>query len=180
MGRVTWPPWCWYLVVVVISVIAYFRTPDSWVQTICYDAIAASGAIAMMVGVRMNRPVAARLWIMFAACQLIAVCGDFTYAWYARALHDASYPAPADAFYLIAVTLEAVTLILVLRRRLPARDIAGIIEAMILAGACPSGQMQLDRVPVKPNTSWLRATQKGCCCSSRHQPGTGTRLLCLT
>jgi diguanylate cyclase (GGDEF)-like protein len=116
-------------------VIAYFRTPDTWVQTICYDAIAASGAIAMMIGVRVNRPVAARLWIMFAACQLIAVCGDFTYAWYARALNDASYPAPADAFYLIAVTLEAVTLILVLRRRLPARDIAGIIEAMILAGA---------------------------------------------
>lgn len=117
------------------SVIGYFFTPDTWLQTICYDSIALSGAVAMMIGVRRHGGAAARLWMMFALCQLIVVCGDFTYAWYARHLQDSSYPAPADVFYLIAGVLETVVLILILRRRLPARDAAGVIEAMIIAGA---------------------------------------------
>jgi diguanylate cyclase (GGDEF)-like protein len=135
MRRATVPPWCWYLAFSAAAVIGYFQTPDTWVQTVCYDTIAASGVVAMVVGVRRNGGAAVRLWLMFAACQLIAVCGDFTYAWYARYLDNSSYPAPADAFYLAAGVLEVVVLILVLRRRLPARDAAGVIEALIIAGA---------------------------------------------
>jgi len=133
--RAIWPPWVWYLVVLLSSVVAYFATPDTWVQTVCYDAIAVSGAIAMMIGVRGDRTAAARLWRLFAGCQLLAVCGDFTYAWYARYLHVSSFPAPADAFYLTAGVLEVLVLVLILRRRLPARDTAGVIESMIIAGA---------------------------------------------
>jgi diguanylate cyclase (GGDEF)-like protein len=135
MRRAVWPPWVWYLIALAVAVVAYFGTPDTWLQTISYDTIAVSGAVAMIVGVRGNRAVSARLWVAFAACQLLVVCGDFTYAWYARHLHVSVYPAPADVVYLSAGFLEAVVLVLILRRRLPARDSAGVIEAVILAGA---------------------------------------------
>jgi diguanylate cyclase (GGDEF)-like protein len=135
MGRAGRPLWGWYLLVLAASVIGYFGTPDTWLQTICYDSIAASGVVAMVIGVRRNGATAARLWLMFAGCQLIAVGGDITYAWYARYLHASPYPAPADALYLTAGLLEVVVLVLVLRRRVPERDAAGVIEATILAGA---------------------------------------------
>jgi diguanylate cyclase (GGDEF)-like protein len=135
MMRAGPPLWGWYVVLLAASVIGYFGTPDSWVQTICYDSIAVSGAIAMIIGVRRHKPAAARLWLWFATCQLIAVAGDFTYALYARFLHLSPYPAPADALYLTAGLLEVAVLVLVVRRRVPERDAAGVIEAMILAGA---------------------------------------------
>jgi diguanylate cyclase (GGDEF)-like protein len=124
-----------YLVVLTASVIGYFGTPDSWVQTIFYDAIAVSGAVAMVIGVRRNGAVAAGLWLMFAVCQLLVVCGDFTYALYARYFHSSPYPAPADVLYLTAGILEVAVLVLVVRRRMPERDASGVIEAMIIAGA---------------------------------------------
>jgi diguanylate cyclase (GGDEF)-like protein len=129
------PLWGWYVLILALAVTGYFWTPDTWLQTIVYDTIALSGVVAMVVGVRRNRAPAARLWMMFAGCQLLAICGDFTYAWYARHLHLSPYPAPADGFYLIAVALEVVVLVRVLRRRLPERDAAGIIEAVILTGS---------------------------------------------
>jgi len=134
-GRAAPPAWGWYLALVTASVIGYFGTPDSWVQTISYDSIAVSGAVAMVIGVRRNGAAAAGLWLMFAGCQLLTVCGDFTYALYARYLHSSPYPAPADVLYLTAGVLEVAVLVLVLRRRVPERDAAGVIEAMILAGA---------------------------------------------
>ncbi|MFI1990527.1 GGDEF domain-containing protein [Actinoplanes sp. NPDC020271] len=118
-----------------MSVVAYFGTPDSWLQTICYAAIALSGGLALVLGVRRNRAAAAPLWLMFAGCQFLAVCGDLVYAWYARHLRSSAYPAPADVLYLTAGFLEIVVLILILRRRLRARDPAGVIEAVIIAGA---------------------------------------------
>ncbi|WP_433789451.1 diguanylate cyclase [Actinoplanes sp. CA-252034] len=129
------PLWGWYLAILGLAVGGYFWTPDTWVQTVVYDSIALSGVIAMVIGVRRNRAAAARLWIMFAGCQLLAVCGDFTYAWYARHLDLSPYPAPADGFYLAAGFLEVVVLVRILRRRLPTRDAAGVIEAVILTGS---------------------------------------------
>src|SRR5882724_12857715 len=129
MGRAAWPARRWYLVALVVAVVSYFGTPDTWTQTICYDAIAMSGAVAMLAGVRHHRPPAAGLWLTFGLCQVLMVCGDFTYALYARTFHTSPYPAPADAMYLTASVLEIIVLALVLRRRVPERDIAGIIEA---------------------------------------------------
>ena len=128
-------PWFWYTAILVIAVLGYFRTPDTWTQTIVYDSIAVSGVLAMAIGVRRNRAAAAGLWMMLAECKLLAVCGDFTYAWYARHLHLSLYPAPADGLYLTASALEVVVLVLILRRRLPARDPGGVIEAVILTGS---------------------------------------------
>ncbi|MEU4157970.1 GGDEF domain-containing protein [Actinoplanes sp. NPDC026670] len=127
--------WRWYLVILVVAVLGYFRTPDTWLQTIVYDSIAVSGVIAMVVGVRRNRAAAAHLWIMFAGCKLLAACGDFVYAWYARYLDLSLYPAPADGFYLVAGACEVAVLVSILRRRLPAHDPGGVIEAVIITGS---------------------------------------------
>jgi diguanylate cyclase (GGDEF)-like protein len=128
--------WGWYLTILAAAVIAYFWTPDTWLQTIVYNSIAVSGIVAMLVGVRRHRATAARLWTAFAGCQSLATLGDFTYAWYARYLHLSPYPAPADGLYLTAGALEVAVLVLILRRRLPTRDAAGVIEAVIFTGSC--------------------------------------------
>ncbi|HWS31933.1 MAG TPA: GGDEF domain-containing protein [Actinoplanes sp.] len=135
MVRASRQPWFWYLMALTAAVIAYFRTPDTWAQTIAYNTIGLSGAIAMVIGIRVNRVPAARLWLLFAGCQFLAIAGDFTYAYYARRLQSDLYPAPADVLYLTAGFLEVAALILILRRRLPTQDRAGIIEAMIITGA---------------------------------------------
>ncbi len=135
MGQREWMPWRWYLATMTLAVLGYFRTPDTWVQTIYYDSIALSGVIAMWIGLRRAGVAAVRLWRFFAACQLLTVFGDFSYAWYERYLHVSLYPAPADAMYLVAGVLEILVLARVVLHRLPDRDPAGVIEAAILAAA---------------------------------------------
>ena len=49
-------PWFWYTVILAIAVLGYFRTPDTWTQTIVYDSIAVSGVLAMAIGVRRTGP----------------------------------------------------------------------------------------------------------------------------
>lgn len=127
--------WCWCLAVLIVATVAYLGTPDTWLQTACYDTIALSGAAAMLVGVRRHRPAAARLWLLFVGALLVIVSGDFTYAVYARAFHESPYPAPTDALYLAGTALAIAVLTRIVRRRLPGRDHASLIDATIIAGA---------------------------------------------
>jgi diguanylate cyclase (GGDEF)-like protein len=127
--------WRWYVAALLAVTVGYLFTPDTWLQSACYDTIALSGVAALILGVRWHRAAGARLWLAFAAALTVIIGGDFTFALYARAFHLSPYPAPADALYLVGTTMAIAALAVVVRRRLSDRDHASVVEATIIAGA---------------------------------------------
>jgi diguanylate cyclase (GGDEF)-like protein/PAS domain S-box-containing protein len=94
--------------------------------------INASGAVAIVIGIRLWRPEPALPWYMLAASQAIYAVADFIFYWEYYIDHSRSYPSLADVFYLGRVPFIIVGLALILRRRSRA-DRAAIIDSLIVA-----------------------------------------------
>lgn len=114
-----------YLGVGSLAVLAYFRTPglSSTERLPFYLLVSLSAAAAIVAGVLRYRPARPLPWILFAASQLVYFAADVTFYTYHDILHDARYPAPADALYLAHYPLLVAGLLLLgARRRNPLLD----------------------------------------------------------
>ena len=98
----------------------------------CYEVLSAAAFVAVVVGLRWHRPAVRPPWLLFAASQLVYFAADVTFYTYHHVLHDASFPAPADAMYLSHYPLMIAGLLLLLRRRSPGGDRAGLLDALII------------------------------------------------
>ncbi|MEV4348228.1 bifunctional diguanylate cyclase/phosphodiesterase [Actinoplanes sp. NPDC049596] len=125
--------WWVALVVGVVVVGGYFLLPrQGLAQSLVYNAVGLVYAVVMVVGVRLFRPARPAMWYLFAAGQLMFVIGDVIWEIYEYVLHLSPYPSPADIFYLACYPLLAAGLVLLVRER-HGRDLAGLIDAAILA-----------------------------------------------
>jgi diguanylate cyclase (GGDEF)-like protein len=86
-------------------------------RDILYCLIGLSGAAAIMVGVRRNRPAQPGGWYLIAAGTLIWVLGDGLYAWYQHVIFVETFPSLADALYLAAYALFAAGLLVLVHSR---------------------------------------------------------------
>jgi diguanylate cyclase (GGDEF)-like protein len=128
------PGWRTWLVVGALAVLgSSLVPPDVWYDNVVYDAIGAAAVLAIVVAVRRHRPADARIWYLFAAGQALWVCGDVTYAIYTYVLHQEPFPSAADAFYLCGYPLIAAGLFRMIRSRVYGRDLAGLLDAAIIA-----------------------------------------------
>jgi diguanylate cyclase (GGDEF)-like protein len=124
--------WCW-LVVGSLATGAYFLLPhESLATPLAYNVIGLVSAVLILVGVRLHRPRRPRMWYLFAAGQLTWVAGDVTYEYYEYILHQSPYPSVADVFYLSAYPILIVGLLVLLRGQ-ARRDVAGLVDAAIVA-----------------------------------------------
>lgn len=99
-----------------------------------YDFVGISAVVAILAGVRINRPESVLPWHLFALGELMAVMGDMTLNYYQNILHlEAPFPSFSDAFWLSEYPLLVAGLVLLIHRRAPGRDWAGLIDATILA-----------------------------------------------
>src|ERR671930_1031771 len=129
-----------YLVAGLAVTGLYFLLPwDSFEQSLFYDAIGASAAVAAVVGARIHRPSLQLPWYLFGAGLLSFSVGDTVLNLYAYVWHrDPPVPSLADAFYLAAYPLLAAGLILLVRclqsedRRRGRLDAAMLIAAFAL------------------------------------------------
>jgi signal transduction histidine kinase len=114
-----------YLAVGAVAVGVYFILPPGNVQNSLYDVIGASAVVAILAGLRLNRPDARVPWLLFAAGTAMFTIGDI--------LTDAA-PDPmalSEGFYLAGYPLVAAGIVVLVVRagghhRLAAIDEAGI------------------------------------------------------
>src|SRR2546430_15665425 len=92
------------------------------------NAIGFSGAIALVVGIRLHKPKAQAAWWLFVVGQFLFVGGDV----YTYSNPDATFPSIGDALYLAVYPVLMAGLFMLVRRRNPRPDRAALIDALIL------------------------------------------------
>jgi diguanylate cyclase (GGDEF)-like protein len=123
----------WYVTGGVVATVAYFFMPDA-TGLVLYDLIGASAVVAILVGLRRYRPVRPLSWWCFAAGQASFVIGDVIYNGYAAQNGgEVPFPSSADLFYVLGYPILAVGLLIMIRGRSRGVDVAGNIDAAIVA-----------------------------------------------
>jgi diguanylate cyclase (GGDEF)-like protein/PAS domain S-box-containing protein len=97
------------------------------------NALGLSGVVAIVVGIRMNRPRARAAWWLFAAGQFLFFSGDlYTYSYPKLAGVEVPFPSLGDALYVAVYPALMAGLFVLVKRRNPRRDPAALIDALIL------------------------------------------------
>lgn len=125
--------WNVYLAVAVIVGQYYFVSsvtsePDSTI----YTAVSASGAVAVVVGLLLNRPTHKIGWVLVAGALACYVAGDLVLASLQESSVFVEFPSTADAFYLAMYPLLAAGLLLVARSIAPGRRRLATVDALLV------------------------------------------------
>jgi diguanylate cyclase len=116
-----------------LAAVPIVAIPDSWWYTAWYDLLGLSSVVAILVGVRTNRPRTRVTWWWLAAGQLLFVIGDLLFDLVERVWASEAFPSAADGFYLSGYVPLVIGLVLLVRARTPGRDVASLIDAAIIA-----------------------------------------------
>ena len=114
-----------YLVVGAIATAIYLLVPS----TLLYFLIGVSCVAAILVGLRVNKPATPLPWLLMAAGQAAWVAGDVFYD-QPDLIH--TNPPASDLAYLSAYPLLIAGLAVLVHRRRPGRDTAGVIDSAIV------------------------------------------------
>jgi signal transduction histidine kinase len=110
---------------------AYFVVPRGAAQNDLNEVIGIASALAIVLGVRLNRPSFALPWLLFAAGNLSFAVGDVVY----NQLGNPPTPSAADPFYLAGYPALAAGLVLLIIRGGGHHRIAALGEAAIVTFA---------------------------------------------
>lgn len=125
--------WRVYLALCVAAVLAYFTAMPPALQSAAYDVFGLSAVVAVLVGVRLWRPVSPGAWYLMAVGQLLFVVGDVLSSVYETVLEVDTFPSYADLVYLAGYPVFAAGLVRLIQLRSPGRDTAGLIDAATIA-----------------------------------------------
>jgi signal transduction histidine kinase len=126
-----------YLAAGLVAIAVYFALPwDGFVQTLVYDAVGASAAVASVIGARLNRPRLRLPWYLFGAGLLSFAIGDVIFNLYAF-VWDADPPVPsvADVFYLAGYPFLTAGLVLLVHSLRTHERRSGRLDAAMLIAA---------------------------------------------
>ncbi|KAA2261354.1 diguanylate cyclase [Solihabitans fulvus] len=128
--------WLVYLLCGLFLVGCYYLVPahDAGLvlRVVLYCATSASGAAAILYGVRRNRPRPRLPWLLLGVSQLVYAAGDTSFYVSHYVFGATTFPSIADALYLAHYPLVVAALTLLIRRRTPGRDLPGILDAAVL------------------------------------------------
>jgi signal transduction histidine kinase len=126
-----------YLLGGLAAIAVYFALPrDSFAQTLVYDAIGVSAAIATLVGARLHRPTLRLPWYLFAAGLFAFSVGDWLFNMYAFVWEtDPPVPSIADVFYLAGYPFLAAGLFVLVRSLRAHERRSGRLDAAMLIAA---------------------------------------------
>jgi diguanylate cyclase (GGDEF)-like protein/PAS domain S-box-containing protein len=132
-GRARQRVWLYYLVAASgLTAVYLFFSPLAGNGPLI-NLLGLSGVVAIVVGIRMNRPRAALAWWLFAAGQFLFFAGDvYTYGYRKVFGVDVPFPSIGDAFYLAVYPLLIAGVVVLVRHRNPRRDRSALIDALIL------------------------------------------------
>ena len=133
-GRAIRPQlWQAYLIVAGAFMGLYALVPPFQGNGPLINVLGLSGVIAVVVGIRRNRPKSRGPWRLFALGLFLFWAGDlYTYS-YPKLFHvQVPFPSPGDAVYICVYPALMAGLLLLVRRRNPERDRAGAIDSLIM------------------------------------------------
>ncbi len=126
------PAWLLYLLAAGATAVAYLETGSGGARLVLYVVVGFATLVATVAGVVAHRPGRALPWWLLAAGLLSNVVGDVLLL----SMGDPEaqlLPNVADVFYLACYPLFAGGLLMLARSRVPGRDRAGLIDALIMA-----------------------------------------------
>jgi diguanylate cyclase (GGDEF)-like protein len=127
--------WRWWAAASALATIGYWLLPrDTVAQRLIFAVSGLAGAVAVVAGVRLQRPRRSGVWLCFAAAGLMTTTANVLVAYYQG--HDGHVPFPsvADVFYTLAYPLIALGLVGILRAR-QGRSTAGLLDAAMATTA---------------------------------------------
>ncbi len=128
------PLWLAYLAFGVVGMCLYLLPTPLKGNEALFNTCGVTSWIAVVVGIRRNKPGYALPWWLFAFGFLLYWMGDFyTYSYRAYVLHqEVPFPSIGDAIYLTVYPAQMLGLLLLVRRRNPQRNRNTLIDAAIL------------------------------------------------
>ncbi len=126
--------WQLYLAFCALGMFFYELVPPLKGNPVLLNTIGMTSWIALIVGIRRNKPSYSLPWWLFAVGFLLYWMGDvYTYSYPQLILHhEVPFPSIGDAIYLTVYPLQMVGLLLLVRRRNPQRNRNTLIDAAIL------------------------------------------------
>jgi diguanylate cyclase (GGDEF)-like protein/PAS domain S-box-containing protein len=128
------PLWKAYLAFGAVGMCLYLLPTPLKGNEALFNTCGVTSWIAVIVGIRRNKPGYALPWWLFAFGFLLYWMGDFyTYSYRAYILHsEVPFPSIGDAIYLTVYPAQMLGLLLLVRRRNPQRNRNTLIDAAIL------------------------------------------------
>ncbi|MDP9262136.1 MAG: GGDEF-domain containing protein, partial [Actinomycetota bacterium] len=117
-----------FLAAALALTVAYFVVPRGAAQDDINEVIGIASALAIVLGVRLNRPSFPLPWLLFAAGNLLFAVGDVVF----NKLDNPPTPSAADWFYLAGYPALAAGLVLLLIRGGGHHRTAALGEAAIV------------------------------------------------
>lgn len=128
--------WKLYLILVLTMAVVYFAgEPTSLSKLLLYNGIGLSAVVAVLYGIRRNRPVNRRAWYLIAASMGSFLTADIVYYGLELVTDSVPFPSVADVFYLGMYPLMIAGLFGLVRTVSQQRDIASLIDAALVAVA---------------------------------------------
>jgi diguanylate cyclase (GGDEF)-like protein/PAS domain S-box-containing protein len=126
--------WKLYLATGVALLLVYYFVPVLKGNGVIFNLIGVSSAVAMVAGVRLHQPSTPNAWYLFGTGHALFVIGDIFY-YSASSLLDIEIPFPSagDVFYLSVYPALVAGLLILVQRRNPRGDRAGLIDALIIS-----------------------------------------------
>lgn len=135
MSRRLTPPVSLVLALGTAAALAYQTFPAGDPRNVARAVLDLTAALAIAAAIRRRRPAYATPWWFFAAAPVAAAVGDAIQAYYATTPGGLPFPSLADAAYLCIQPCLGVGLYLIARRLLPGRQVAAVLESLVVVVA---------------------------------------------
>src|SRR4051812_29493129 len=127
------PPWAAFLAAGALMTGAYLWAPGLKGSGPLFNLLGLAPVLAIFAGMRLHRPASKAPWWCFAAGMALFWLGDlYTYSYPILIGHDVPFPSPGDGAYLAVYPALMLGLLLLVRRRNPETDRAGVIDSVIM------------------------------------------------
>jgi diguanylate cyclase (GGDEF)-like protein/PAS domain S-box-containing protein len=125
--------WLLYLATGLVLTAAYLWFPPLVGNGPLINLLGLSSSIAIAVGIYLHRPRARAAWLLFIVGQFLFFAGDlYTYSYPKLMGAEVEFPSLGDAIYLTVYPALVAGLLVLVRRRNPQGDRAGVIDSLIL------------------------------------------------
>jgi diguanylate cyclase (GGDEF)-like protein/PAS domain S-box-containing protein len=119
-----------FVVWMLLLTAAFYVFPQF--STYTWAAIGLSGAVAVLVGVRLHQPSRRLPWWLLAGVLVSFTAGDTSYNVLVDYLHEANpFPSPADIPYLAVYPMLAAALLIFIRARSGSGNRAALLDALL-------------------------------------------------